>query len=139
MKNGDQHNGKSEVSTTLSSTVSDNKSTRCRTSANVNTSGSPPVSFLQAAHDGQEAISFACVFGTTITCCNFLQCSPHALHSLSLTTTFQTGTKWKLGTELLAETSSSIAGSRWSLATLLPNGKVIPTSFSVELNYLNNE
>ena len=41
------------------------------------------------------------------------------------------GTKWKLGTELLAETPLSMASSRSSLAALPPKGDVIPISLSV--------
>ena len=59
--------------------------------------------------------------------------------ALCLTTTFESGTECELGTNLLAEISSSIASSRSSLVTLPAKGEVIPTSSSVQLNILNNE
>ena len=82
---------------------------------------------FQAAHDVHDTVSFACFFGSTTTCCNLFQHSPHALRSLP------DDNNW------IVETSSSISSSRSSLAMLPPKGEMIPTSSSVELNISSNE
>ena len=92
-----------------------------------------------ATHDIHATVSFTCFLGSTITCFNRLQRSPHTILPPPPTTTFESRTKCELGIKQLGETSSWIASSRSSLSTLPTKGEVFPTSSSVELNISKND
>ena len=128
MKN-EEHTSKSEVSTTPSGTVSYKNSARCRMSKNLNPSDSPPVSFSKPPMMSTKLFPSLPSLARTARA----SISSNALltnSSPSLATTFESGTRWKLGTELLAATTSSIASSLLSLASLPPKRDGILTSSS---------
>ena len=132
MKNEDQHSGKSGVLTTPSSTVSEKKSARCRVSAKVIQSDSPPVCFHSCPWCPRNYLR-RLLLRLDHHLLNLLQCSPHALFSLP-DDNIWIGDKVETGDRT---TPSSVASSRSPLATLPPKGDVITTSSSVELNFLN--
>ena len=134
MKNEDQHNSKSEVSTTPSGTVYDNKYARCRMSANVNPSDSPPVS-LSKLPMMSTTLSLSLASSVRL---SLASTSSNALlthSSSSMTTTSKSGTSCKLGIVLLSGSPSSIASSRSSLATLPPKGGRYPDLFVSCIHY----